>query len=113
MDKEIELVSFKESCLEEGNDDNRGCIDRWLLLLNEECFSVDVFEEVVVMGIVGLDNCDSVYEVNVFLDLVRSLVEESGRRDIGRKEKWIGKIKRKSDEKEKDRERFIFFYFIS
>ena len=113
LDKETESASFKESCLEEGNDDNRGCTDRRSPSPNEERLSADASEEVTAMGTAGSDNCDSAHEANALSDSARSLVEESGRKDIGRKEKRIGKTKRKSDEKEKDRERSTPPHLIS
>ena len=77
---------------------------------NEERYCV---EEVVAMATVGSDNCDSSQEVNALSDTQRSTVEEDGKREHGRKEKRIGKTKRKSEEKDKERERCTPPHLIS
>ena len=101
-----------ESGQDEKDDGNIKHGGRRSLSPNEECFYAEnTIEEVVAMGTVGSDNCDSAQELNA--DSQRSAVEEDGKREQARKEKRIGKTKRKSEEKEKDRERSTPPHLIS
>ncbi|XP_078363277.1 uncharacterized protein LOC144647353 isoform X2 [Oculina patagonica] len=99
--KDIKPAALQESQVEkdDGSIKHGG---RRSLSPNEECFDGDnTIEEVVAMGTVGSDNCDSAQELNA--DSQRSIMEEDGRREQARKEKRIGKTKRKSDEKDRER----------
>lgn len=113
LDKETESATFQESYQVGKNDENEQRSDRRSLSPNEERYCTDATEEVVAIGTVGSDNCDSAQEANALSDSQRSAVEENGKKDQGRKEKRIGKTKRKSDEKEKERERSTPPHLIS
>lgn len=87
--------------------------ERRSLSPNEESFRVDVDEDGIAMATVGSDHCDSSQEANVFSDTQRNPVEEDGKREQVKREKKIGKTKRKSEEKEKERERSTPPHLIS
>ena len=80
-----------------------------LLSPNEDGYCLNnTVEEVVAMGTVGSDHCDSSQETNAL-----SPVEDDGKKEPGRKEKRIGKTKRKSEEKEKEKDRSTPPHLIS
>lgn len=109
---ETEPTTIQESGQIENDDGNIKRGERRSLSPNEECYRAgNTIEEVVAMGTVGSDNCDSAQELNA--DSQRSAVEEDGKKEQARKEKRIGKTKRKSDEKERDRERSTPPHLIS
>lgn len=112
--RETESTSIQESDQDGKDDENVKRDERRSFSPNEECYYADnAVEEVVAMGTVGSDNCDSAQETNALSDTERGAVKEEGKREQARKEKRIGKTKRKSDEKEKDRERATPPHLIS
>ena len=80
---------------------------------NEEQFCADSAEEVVAQGTVGSDNCDNSQEANTLSSAQRTAVEEDEKREQVKREKKIGKTKRKSEEKEKERDRSTPPHLIS
>ena len=98
--KDTKSIALTESTQGEKDDGNVKHAGRRSLSPNEECFYEDnTIEEVVAMGTVGSDNCDSTQELNT--DSQKSTMEEDGKREQARKEKRIGKTKRKSEEKDR------------
>jgi len=109
---ETDSTTIQESGQIENDDGNVKSGERRSLSPHEEYYRTEnTIEEVVAMGTVGSDNCDSAQELNA--DPQRSAMEEDGKIEQTRKEKRIGKTKRKSDEKDRDRERSTPPHLIS
>lgn len=116
VDKDIDNNTLREAdstaLQESGQIENDDGNVKQSLSPNEECYRADhTIEEVVAMGTVGSDNYDSAQELNA--DPQKSAMEENGKREQARTEKRIGKTKRRSDEKERDRERSTPPHLIS
>lgn len=110
--RETDSVNIQESGQTDNDEGNIKSGDRRSLFPNEECYRAEnAVEEVVAMRTVSSDNYDSAQELNA--DPQRNAMEEDGKREQARKEKRIGKTKRKSDEKERDRERTTPPHLIS